>query len=276
MTRKPEGMFVEVWFNDLTAELPPEAPRALTDLNENPNITIVQPITEPRGTRDEGALPWQLWIHLGEAAKLVRGEVLQLPLLGDPNVSLGQKLGVSGSILLRRGGTVRVFDKLFVIESGGVIFDTPDPKDPRLAIQASWRVPSGDVLFVYVTGTLSKPVFNFDRSRADALALLGSGDVSSLGINALESLLQGTPLDRVQVRKSSDDDEASGDTYTAAVRVNDRVIVEGNYQASTAENSSEIGQLGAAVDYRFGKNWSVRGQLGTIGTGVDLVYQYRY
>jgi hypothetical protein len=276
LSRHPEKMFVEVWFGDLTAELPPEAPRALTDLNENPNITLAQPITQPRGARDQDALPWHFVIHLGGRAKLARGEVLQLPLLGDPNVVLAQELGVTGTIVLERGGTVRVFDKLFVVESGGVIFDTGDPKDPRLAIQASWRVPNGDVLFVYVTGTLSKPVFNFDRSRADALALLGSGDASSLGLNALESLLQGTPLDRVQVRKSSDEDEASGDTYTAAVRVNDRVIVEGNYQAATAENSSEIGQIGAAVDYRFGKNWSVRGQLGTIGTGVDLVYQYRY
>jgi hypothetical protein len=34
--------------------------------------------------------------------------------------------------------------------------------------------------------------------------------------------------------------------------------------------------VGAAVDYRVTKTISVRGQLGTIGTGVDLVYQYRY
>ena len=33
---------------------------------------------------------------------------------------------------------------------------------------------------------------------------------------------------------------------------------------------------GAAVDYRMTKTISVRAQLGTIGTGVDLLYQYRY
>ena len=96
--------------------------------------------------------------------------------------------------------------KLFVIENGGVIFDTGDPKDPRLNVQASWRTPQGDVLFVYVTGTLSRPKLNFDRPAAEAYALLGSGDASSLGLNALETLLSDTPLARVQVRTSSGED----------------------------------------------------------------------
>ena len=80
----------------------------------------------------------------------------------------------------------------------------------------------------------------------------------------------------MQVRKSSGEEGATGDTYTAAYRMNDRVIVEGNYQAAESTDSEEPGSVGAAVDVRLGKNWSVRGQLGTIGTGVDLVYQYRY
>jgi hypothetical protein len=133
------------------------------------------------------------------------------------------------------------------------------------------------VLFVYVTGTLSRPKLNFDRPAAEAYALLGSGDASSLGLNALETLLSDTPLARVQVRTSSGEDD-EGDTYTASYRWSDRVIVEGNYQAASSDGTAtqEAGSVGAAVDVRVGKSWSLRGQLGTIGTGIDLVYQYRY
>ncbi|HKY37788.1 MAG TPA: translocation/assembly module TamB domain-containing protein [Polyangiaceae bacterium] len=277
--RQPEWMFVDVRFKDLTAELPQEAPRDLIELNDNPNITVVQPITQPKGSRNQDELPWHFVLHFGNDARLERGELLKLPLLGDLNVTLAQALGVTGTVFLERGGLVRLFGKLFVIESGGVIFDTPDPKDPRLNVQASWRTPAGDQLFVYVTGTLSKPDLHFDRPESEAFALLlgtEAGDASSLGFSALESLLSDTPLARIQVRKSSGEEGATGDTYTAAYRWNERVIVEGNYQAAESTDSEETGNVGAAVDVRLGKNWSVRGQLGTIGTGVDLVYQYRY
>jgi hypothetical protein len=277
LSRKPEKMFVDVTFKTLTAKLPDAHPRELIPLNENPNITIAQPITEPRAMRDEGALLWHFVLHLGDQARVERGELLKLPLLGDPNVVLGDEVGVTGSIVLERGGSLRMLDKLFVIENGGVIFDTGDPKDPRLNVQASWRTPHGDVLFVYVTGTLSRPKLNFDRPAAEAYALLGSGDASSLGLNALETLLSDTPLARVQVRTSSGEDD-EGDTYTASYRWSDRVIVEGNYQAASSDGTTaqEAGSVGAAVDVRVGKSWSLRGQLGTIGTGIDLVYQYRY
>ena len=57
------------------------------------------------------------------------------------------------------------------------------------------------------------------------------------------------------------------------------MIVEGNYQAASASNPGDantMGTVGAAVDYRMTKTVTVRAQLGTIGTGVDLLYQYRY
>jgi hypothetical protein len=281
--RKPAIMFVDVTFKRLDAQLPQEAPRNLIELSDNPNVTLVQPIAQPKGARDKDELAWQFLLRFGNHAKLERGELLKLPLLGDLNVTLAESLGVTGSVFLQRGGIVRLYGKLFVIESGGIIFDTADPKDPRLNVQASWRAPTGDALFVYVSGTLSSPVLHFDRPDAEAYALLlgtESGDASALGLGALENLLSDTPLARVQVRRSAGQ-EGESDTYTAAYRWNERVIVEGNYQAAqqtqnTDGDDVEAGNVGAAVDVRVGKNWSVRGQLGTIGTGVDLVYQYRY
>jgi hypothetical protein len=86
-------------------------------------------------------------------------------------------------------------------------------------------------------------------------------------------------LARVQLRGQDSTDKSKGVTYTAAYRASDRVVVEGNFQASSGsatEGSSEAGAVGAAVDFRVTKTITVRGQLGTIGTGVDLLYQYRY
>src|SRR5689334_13527705 len=191
-------MLVNVTFDKLAAELPKQQSRELIQLNENPNVVVVQPLTEPKTARKEDDPFWHFVIHLGHEAKLERGELLKLPLLGDPNVVLGQELGVTGTIFLKRGGVVRMLSKTFVIESGGVIFDTGDPKDPRLDVQASWKTPAGDVLFAYVTGTLTKPKLRFDRPDSQAWALLlGSGDASEIGINALDSLLADTPLARV-------------------------------------------------------------------------------
>jgi autotransporter translocation and assembly factor TamB len=169
--------------------------------------------------------------------------------------------------------------KVFVIEGGGVIFDSADAKDPRLDVQASWRTPDGDTLFVYVAGTVSKPKLRFDRPDEQAWAMLLGGDASDITLTALDTLLADTPLAGVQVRKTSaNEEEDEGATYTASYRVGERVIVEGNYQEaqSTGPDDTTAGGVGASVDWRMTKNWSLRGQLGTIGTGVDIVYQYRY
>ncbi len=277
MTRHPEKMHVKVNFTSLDAQLPPDSPRELTSLDENENVTLLQPIAEPKGARAEDDLPWQFEIHLGQRARVARGVLLDLPITGDPNVVLAQGLGVTGAIYLERRGAVQLLGKIFVIERGGVFFDTADPKDPRLDVQATWRAPDGSTLTAFVTGTLSEPILKFDRPSEDAWSLLLDQGVATLGIGALDTLLSDTPLARVQLRGQEGE---QGTTYSAAYRVNNQVIVEGNYQATSdaaaGADGPGGGNVGAAVDWRFAPRWSVRGQLGTIGTGVDLVYQYRY
>jgi hypothetical protein len=285
ITRKESHILVDVPFDQLVARLPGEASRTLTELDENENIKLLQPVTEPKASRDENALPWLFAIHLGNNAKLVRGEQLNLPISGDPNVTLAVGLGVSGSIGLQRLGTVQLLGKTFIIEGGAVVFDTPDPADPRLDVRASWRSTTGDTLFMYVSGTLSHPKVQFDRSPAQALALLRGGTdtgTTDIGFGVLDTLLADTPLAdtplaRLQLRGQDSQDSSHGATYTAAYRFGDRIVVEGNYQAAgTTGNGDQFTTVGAAVDWRLTKTVSLRGQLGTIGTGVDLVYQYRY
>jgi hypothetical protein len=284
INRTPDRIVVDIPFDLLTIRLPDESSRELIDLKENENITLLQPIAQPKSNRDDDAVPWQLAIHLGASARVERGEQLDVPISGDPIVVLASGVGVTGSIMLPRRGAVQMLGRMFQIEGGAIVFDTPDPADPRLDVRASWCSSTNETLFIYISGTVSKPRVQFDRPQADAVALLagttesGKG-ATNVGISALDSLLADTPLARVQLRGKDADEVGKGSTYTAAYRASDRVVVEGNYQAASAQSASQPGQtgtVGAAVDYRVTKTISVRGQLGTIGTGVDLVYQYRY
>lgn len=281
ITRDAARIVVDVPFDALTARLPAESSRTLTELDENENVKLLQPITEPKAARNEASLPWQFAIHLGNNAKLERGEQLDLPITGDLIVVLAAGLGVTGSIGLQRHGSVQVLGKTFVIEGGAVVFDTPDPADPRLDVRASWRSATSDTLFLYVSGTLSHPKVQFDRPPDQALALLRGGTetgTTDIGFGVLDTLLEDTPLARVQLRGQDSKDTTHGATYTAAYRLDDRIVVEGNYQAAANGSQGDSGgaTVGAAVDWRLTKTISLRGQLGTIGTGVDLVYQYRY
>jgi hypothetical protein len=281
ITRDADRILVDVPFDRLLARLPGESSRTLTDLDENENITLLQPVAEPNATRGEAAIPWQFAIHLGNNAKLERGEQIDLPIAGDPNVVLAAGLGVTGSVLLQRHGSVQLLGKTFVIEGGAIVFDTPDPADPRLDVRASWRSATSDTLFMYVSGTLSHPKVQFDRPPDQALALLRGGTetgTTDIGFGVLDTLLADTPLARVQLRGQDSQDSTHGATYTAAYRLDDRIVVEGNYQAAgtSGDQGATAGAVGAAVDWRLTKTISLRGQLGTIGTGVDLVYQYRY
>jgi hypothetical protein len=281
LVRKPEKMLVEVVFDNLDATLPEAESRQLIELNENQNVTILQPLVEPKGKRADDDVPWHFVVHLGSNAHVGRGAAMDIKVAGDPNVVLAQDLGVTGTIFLKRGGAMVLYRKLFVIEAGGVIFDTGDPKDPRLDVQASYRTSDGDTLFVYVTGTLTRPEVKFDRPREQAMAVLLKDDASAtnLGIGVLDTLIGDTPLARVQLRTQDGSETGDSTTYTAAYRVNEKVVVEGNYRAGSGNGSSQNETspgASAAVDWRVGKNVSVRGQLGTIGTGVELIYQYEY
>ena len=281
INRNADRILVDVKFASLVARLPGQSSRELTSLDENANVQLLQPVGQPKATRDAAAIPWQFAIHLGDQAKIERGVLLDLPVTGDPNVVLANGLGVTGSVMLQRRGAVQMLGKIFTIEGGAVVFDTPDPADPRLDVRASWRSPDGDTLFMYVTGTISKPKIQFDRPQDQALALLLGGSdngtgTANIGVGALDTLLADTPLARVQLGGRESSDSTKGAIYTAAYRASDRIIVEGNYQAAGTTDAGQAGNVGAAVDWRLTKTVSLRGQLGTIGTGVDLVYQYRY
>src|SRR6185369_3507536 len=73
ITRDADRILVDVPFDQLLARLPGESSRTLTELDENENIKLLQPVSEPKAARDEASLPWQFALHLGNRAKLERG-----------------------------------------------------------------------------------------------------------------------------------------------------------------------------------------------------------
>ena len=288
-TRDP--MLVAIQLHDLTAELPRSSGRSVLAVDDNPDIIVRQPLREPTRADRAGALRWQLAFDLGQKVKLTRAD-LQIPLKGRPVVDLGDTADVSGDLELLSGGRVELLGKGFVIESGEVHFDTPDPGDPHIRVLSSWRAPEGTTVYVEVGGTLRQATLRLSSDPAltppeiQALLLGGAsdgGDAQAAGVgygaDFVGQLLADTPLRRVELRTAN---ETSADarnylTYTAAVPVSENVWVELSYKNLESNSPAEhTDAASATVDWRFKRDWSLRTEAGTIGTGLDLLWQYRY
>jgi hypothetical protein len=263
-------------------------------LDDNESIQVLQPLGPPARQASDG-LPWNLDFDLGQYVKLTRSD-LDLPLTGHAGVRLDDDVTVSGDIELLNGGRIDVSGKTFVIESGEVHFDTGDASDPRIRVTANWRAPDGTLVTAEVTGTLKRADLQLSspgRSIQEIYALLlggtgaggegGDARAAGAGVGAdrlLGPLLQNTPLRRVEIRAGNEQtaDQRTYSTYTAAVPVGENVWFEGSYKSLNSNENTEQASnaFSGTIDWRFRRNWSLRTEVGTIGTGIDLVWQYRY
>lgn len=276
----------------LVVALPQGAARDLISLDENRSIEIIQPISQP-GKRTADGLPWRFAFELGQNVKLTRPD-LELPLTGRVEVLLADKVEVSGDVDLLAGGRIDVSGKTFVVEAGEVHFDTGDPGNPRIRVTAIYRPPDGSVITADVAGTLKQATLSLSSPTKDLqqiyATLLGGtsggqgGDARAAGAGVgadqlLGPLLANTPLRKVEIRTGSElaADRRSYSTYSAAVPLSEQVWFEGSYKTLNSQDSREQGSaLSGTIDFRFRRNWSLRTEVGTIGTGVDLLWNYRY
>lgn len=297
LEREEERMLVTVEIPNLTARLPQASGRAVVELADNPAIQIAQALKEPTVERTGSILPWHLVVNLRRGVRLTRSD-LDLPLVGQPVIDLGQKTVVGGHIELEPGGRFQSWGKTWVIEAGRVVFDTPEPSDPHLFATASWRAPDGTLVYVDVRGTLKDAKLKLTsdpaRPEPEIMALLfggassGGGDESSSartretaaagGIaTAFNTLFADALVGTVELRTGTDENKAS---YTAAVRLSESVWFEGTYRNRLEQQQSTAGtepvDVSGTVDWRFRRNWSLRTEVGTLGTGLDLLWQYRY
>jgi len=286
-----DPMLVAISLQDLTAALPRTSGRAVLAVDDNPDISVKQPLREPlRAARGE-ALRWQLAFDLARKVRITRSD-MEIPLRGRPVIDLADTTRVSGDLELESGGRVQLLGKGFVIESGEVHFDTPDPSDPHLRVLASWRAPDGTTVYVDVGGTMKQATLRLESdpslTQPEIQALLlggsssgGEAQAAGLGYGAdfMGQLLADTPLKQLELRTGNETtaDDVSYATYSAVVPMGENVWVELSYK--NLEGSGPVEQRDAAsaiIDWRFKRDWSLRTEAGTIGTGLDLLWQYRY
>lgn len=295
LTPRDSRMTVRVQVPALVAELPPSSGRNVISLDPNRSIEIVQPISEPRRKKREEPKPWELLFELGDDVKVVRSD-LNIPLDGVATIELAEETKVGGRVQLKPGGRVQVWGKTFVIENGEIRFDTGDASNPHVNVTASWRAAEGTQIFVDITGTFREARLKLrsdpERSDAEKFALLlggtgsddsgGGGNATTTGIGVgagvLDQLLSDTPLRNVELRTASETlQQRTYSTYTAAVQISDEIWFEGSYKSATQTDvTDQKNAFSGTVDWRFKRNWSLRTEIGTIGTGLDLLWTYRY
>jgi hypothetical protein len=301
LERRPTEMFVGLTVPELEAKLPQAAARSLIELGNNESVEVAQPIAEPQHGANGESLPWRMKFDLGRKVKVTRADVF-LPISGSPQILLGQELQILGNIELANGGRLSLpgLPRPFSIENGTVFFDADDdPKNPRLRVRAVCRLAQLTV-WATVTGTFQNAEILFEsddptvKTQAQIEAALlsaptdGTASAASLGAGAgylgkqliANSFLSNTALSNLEIKAGSETtaDQRSYATYSAAYPITDEIWFEGSYKALQAQDLSGANRnaFSGTLDWRFRRNWSLRGELGNIGAGVDLLWQYRY
>ncbi len=293
--QREESQFdVNISVPRLTAKLPKATSRQVIDVTENPDIIVAQPMSEENLKRVRGpTIPWVLHFRLGDAVSVNRSDLV-IPLQGNPELRLGASTEVLGAIDLTPGGRVQLLGKAFVIERGSVRFDTGDSSNPRLDVTASWRAPDGTTVYVDIRGTFKHGSLSLRSDPplgevALQTLLLGgssaqgetSAESTGIGIGAglLGDLLTDTPLGNFELRTASENNNRAGQysTYTLAHQLSDQVWFEGSYKRAEDPVSQERGDaFSGTVDWRFRRNWSLRTEVGRLGTKMDVLWRYRY
>jgi translocation and assembly module TamB len=247
---------------------------------------------------------------------------LTSPKVAAPRIELRQETRVSGDVQIV-SGTFEIIGKKFEFERGLVRLREEEAGNPYVNVTARWDAPNGTRIYVDYTGVLKpiteqKLKFRSDpalpqqsilsmiltgetpdhsndtptegsASAADLAANVVGGEIVSTQINAV--LSQIAPLRGLSTRIGTSD---SGRLRTTVMyELGDTVTAQASYEgipsdsrfegirtddAADGSNRTEIN-----IDWRFYRNWSLRGSFGFGGganqqpsSGLDALWQYRY
>ncbi len=300
-----EEMKTDIDLVKLTARLPDTGgDRTLIELEQNPDIDVVEalgpPDETPQGEKEVGT-PWNLSVNLGEEVR-VKSRMMNLGLRGNPQVRIAEKTRVTGSIELVPEGTVTVLGREFRIDEGNIQFDTRDPSNPHLDVTASWTASNGTVVHANLGGTVEKPKLHWSsdpaleggESAVISLVLGGGSQETTadssgglvLGSAVVNELLGQAGVSRVRFYAARETQgegrvaalsETTWDSYTAAYQVSEDLWFEGSFKTESSGFAAESRQgVAGALDWRFHRNWSLRTEVGQLGVGFDLLWQYQY
>lgn len=297
LERKPDHLALALKIPELRLLLPAASTRSLIDLEPNPDIHVGE-LSATQPPRAADALLWKLSFELGNGVRVERAD-LSLPLSGTPRLDYRDALRPSGTIEVRPGGRLTLFDRDFSIDHGVLQFDPDAPDNPRVDATASWRAQDGTTVYVDITGRAKEAsvLTRDDRGLQDVdrfYLLTGGpgpgvgagagvgmqtseggdaalGQTFSLGINQL--LRESVGNVAVSVGTTSDD-RAS---YSASVRLSDRLSFQGSFRpASETKRDQNSSDLTGSLDYQISRRWSLLTELGTTGGAFDLLWSHRY
>ncbi len=296
LVARDDGLYVDVKVPQLMAELAEGVDDQLIELEENPDISIVQaPIDFEKEQSTEG-VPVYIQVHLGDDVRL-KNSLLDVRLGGSPQIALDQGTSISGGVELKRGSRFVVLGRSFVVDRGLIVFEPGDLGDPHLQIGATWKAPNNVLVRLDVGGTLSAPTLNWSSEpslpggEAEVLALVIGGGGSGGGISQGASLaLIANEITNVEglefysTQESTTDDgrvaslnDSTWDSYTAAYQISEELWFEGSLKRQTSGGSGDLQSgVSGTLDWRFHPQWSLRTEIGTLGLGLDLLWQYRY
>jgi hypothetical protein len=293
-------LVVDLTVPNLEAVLPPTTDRSLIDLKENSSISVLGPRrageAEAIKAPSAAGMPIVVNVHLGDRVR-VKSPMLSIRLYGDPVVRLDDTLNMRGQIKLAQGGRIEVLGRVFIVEHGTVFFDQ-EVDNPIIDTSATWRAPNGVLVRAALTGRVQNPTLEWRSDpplrggESEIIALVlgastgGTGNNSGLayGAAALNQLLGQSGVQGVGITAGTESNtegqaaslsDSGWSSFAAAVQISDEVWFEGKYTRETSGSDPREGFSGT-VDWRFHPSWSARTEIGTLGLGADLLWQYRY
>lgn len=286
---------------ELEAELPNSSDHDLIALQENETIRVTagtKDLFEKDKTAGSGTRI-VVSIHLGDRVR-VKSAIASLKLKGDPVLFYDEKMTMEGSIALVPGGRIQVMGRVFIIENGSVYFDNSDVSNPLIEITAAWRASDGVLIRASLSGRARSPKLEWSSDPpipGGETAVVGrvlggsSGGTASntglaYGAAALNELIGQSGIRGVELSAQSESgqqgqmarlSERTRESYSAAFQISESVWFEGKYtQDRAGPGATPRGGFSGTIDWRFSPQWSARSEIGTLGTGLDLLWQYRY
>lgn len=299
--QRREEFMLAIQVRELSIELTEAVDDSLISLDENPNIEIVQEAKKRQEKEAEETTPLTVAIDLGNDAR-VKNSMLDARIAGNPLVRIAEETTVGGSVRVKNGSRFVVLGRTFVVERGLVLFDTGDAADPHLQVSSTWKAPNNVLVRLDVGGTVSAPTLSWSSEpslpggEADVLALVigggGGGSGSDAGgtslaiaaneltqVEGLEFYATQTSSQGANQGRLSSLNETTWENYTAAYQISEKLWFEGSVatqnSAGLQTDQTRPGVSGT-LDWRFLPNWSLRTEVGTLGVGLDLRWQYRY
>lgn len=293
---------VAIDLSGLVVELPTGTDAGVIALEDNPSIEVVQRPPRKETVVQERGDPLRLLVSMGRGVK-VTSPLFEVVVQGEPEIDVRDEVAIAGQVSLIPGGHVQVLGKVFLIEKGLIAFDGTETTNPHLDVAATWRSASGILVRAHISGTAKDPTLEWSsepplpggESAVVAMVIGGGGGTGGQGgamasyaaAAAVNQMIGEVGVRNVEVYAGRESQVGGGqvarlsdrtwDSYTASIQLSDELWFQGSYkQESSGPGTTPRAGLSGTLDWRFDPNWSISTELGWLGTGVDLLWQYRY